>query len=88
MLLALIIIWRSKELIYDFFQLSLEMRTNPTKLSARSSKDNWKSLKNCILNVYNNIIRLPRSSVDRIGKILIWFDELDDGQKISIFICY
>jgi len=36
MLLALIIIWRSKELIYDFFQLSLEMRTNPTKLSARS----------------------------------------------------
>jgi len=30
MLLALIIIWRAKELIYDFIQLSLEMRTSPT----------------------------------------------------------
>jgi len=30
MLLALIFIWRSKELIYDFIQVSLEIRTSPT----------------------------------------------------------
>jgi len=32
-------------------------------------KNKLNNLKNCILNVYNNIIRHPRSSFDRIGKL-------------------
>jgi len=44
---------------------------NPTKLLARNSKDNWKVWRNCILIVYNNIIRRPRSSFDRIFIMLI-----------------